>query len=89
MLPAFGVIFGDGEGETDPTGIVNADEVPDLVISTSSGMLTMASSISQKVDIRNLNGVLVNRISIGAGETLSVTLPAGIYIVNGTKLIVK
>lgn len=89
MLPAFGVIFGDGEGETDPTGIVNADEVPDLVISTGSGMLTMASSISQEVDIRNLNGVLVNRISIGAGETLSVTLPAGIYIVNGTKLIVK
>lgn len=89
MLPAFGVIFGDGEGETDPTGIVNADEVPDLVISTGTGMLTMASSISQEVDIRNLNGVLVNRISIGAGETLSVTLPAGIYIVNGTKLIVK
>lgn len=89
LLPAFGVIFGDGEGETDPTGIVNADEVPDLVISTGSGMLTMASSISQEVDIRNLNGILVNRISIGAGETLSVTLPAGIYIVNGTKLIVK
>lgn len=89
MLPAFGVIFGDGEGETDPTGIVNADEVPDLVISTETGMLTMASSISQEVDIRNLNGILVNRISIGAGETLSVTLPAGIYIVNGTKLIVK
>lgn len=89
LLPAFGVIFGDGEGETDPTGIVNADEVPDLVISTGSGMLTMASSISQEVDIRNLNGVLVNRISIGAGETFSVTLPAGIYIVNGTKLIVK
>lgn len=89
LLPAFGVIFGDGEGETDPTGIVNADEVPDLVISTETGMLTMASSISQEVDIRNLNGVLVNRISIGAGDTLSVTLPAGIYIVNGTKLIVK
>lgn len=89
LLPAFGVIFGDGEGETEPTGIVNTDEVPDLVISTGSGMLTMASSISQEVDIRNLNGVLVNRISIGAGETLSVTLPAGIYIVNGTKLIVK
>lgn len=88
-VATFGVIFGEGEGNTDPTGISNVDETPDLVVAPGVGTITMASTIEQGVKIYNMSGVLVDKVVMGAGETKTVNLPAGMYIVNGTKLIVR
>ncbi|MBR1620687.1 MAG: hypothetical protein IJ669_01035 [Prevotella sp.] len=88
-VATFGVIFGEGEGNTDPTGINNVDETPDLVVAPGVGTITMASTIEQGVKIYNMNGVLVDKVVMGAGETKTVNIPAGMYIVNGTKLIVR
>ena len=85
----FAIVFGEGEGNTDPTGINNVDETPDLVVAPGVGTITMASTIEQGVKIYNMNGVLVDKVVMGAGETKTVNLPAGMYIVNGTKLIVR
>ena len=89
LMSTFGVIYGEGEGNTDPTGISNIDENPDLVVASGVGTITMASTIEQGVKIYNMNGVLVNKVVMGAGETKTVNLPAGMYIVNGAKLIVR
>lgn len=88
-VATFGVIFGEGEGNTDPTGISNVDETPDLVVAPGVGTITMASTIEQGVKIYNMSGVLVDKVVMGAGETKTVNIPAGMYIVNGTKLIVR
>jgi len=88
-VATFGVIFGEGEGNTDPTGISNVDETPDLVVAPGVGTITMASTIEQGVKIYNMSGVLVDKVVMGAGETKTVNLPAGMYIVNDAKLIVR
>lgn len=89
LMSTFAIVFGEGEGNTDPTGINNVDETPDLVVAPGVGTMTMASTIEQGVKIYNMNGVLVDKVVMGAGETKTVNLPAGMYIVNGTKLIVR
>ena len=89
LMSTFAIVFGEGEGNTDPTGINIVDETPDLVVAPGVGTMTMASTIEQGVKIYNMNGVLVDKVVMGAGETKTVNLPAGMYIVNGTKLIVR
>lgn len=89
LMSTFAIVFGKGEGNTDPTGINNVDETPDLVVAPGIGTITMASTIEQGVKIYNMNGVLVDKVMMGAGETQTINIPTGMYIVNGIKLIVR
>ena len=89
LMSTFAIVFGKGEGNTDPTGINNVDENPDLVVAPGIGTITMASTIEQGVKIYNMNGVLVDKVMMGAGETQTINIPTGMYIVNGIKLIVR
>ncbi len=62
---------------------------PDLMIRSDRGMLTITASRSQDVVIRSVNGMVVKSTNIEAGNTTTVALPAGIYLVNNTKITVK
>ena len=61
----------------------------DLMIRSERGMLTITASRSQDVVIRSVNGMVVKSTNIEAGNTTTVALPAGIYLVNNTKITVK
>ncbi len=62
---------------------------PDLMIRSDRGMLTITASRSQDVVIRSVNGMVVKNTNVEAGNTTTVALPAGIYIVNNAKIAVK
>lgn len=79
------------EPNTDVTGIddIAAAADSEISLSTASGNLTITANKDAKVSVRNLNGQTVAAMSMAAGTTKSVVVPAGMYIVNGVKVIVK
>lgn len=87
-LASFQLIFEEGMGET-PTGIKSLDKNPDLMVAPGNGVITMTSTIDQNVRVNSTSGVLVNNAKMQAGETRTINVPAGIYVINGVKIIVK
>ena len=59
------------------------------MIRSDRGKLTITASRSQDVVIRSVNGMVVKNTNVEAGNTTTVALPAGIYVVNNTKITVK
>lgn len=88
QMRGFFIDFGDEFGD-NPTGINKVTAEADLMIRAGKGVLYLAASRDQNVAIHTINGMNVSRIVMNAGEPQVVSLPAGIYIVNGTKIVVK
>lgn len=56
---------------------------------SGSGSLTITAFADVTVNVRAVNGQTVERCALKAGETRTVNVPAGIYIVNDMKVAVK
>lgn len=56
---------------------------------SGSGSLTITAFADITVNVRAVNGQTVERCTLKAGETRTVNVPAGIYIVNDKKVAVK
>ena len=85
-------IYISTEPNGTPTSIDNASaerQPVGFAFSTQNGMLAITAQNDMAANIRNMNGQLVESCRIKAGETRSVSLPSGVYIVNGTKVIVR
>lgn len=85
-------IYISTEPNDTPTYIDNAsaEENPiGFVFSTHDGTLTITAKNDMTANIRNMNGQLVEKSLIKAGETRSYSLSGGVYIVNGTKVIIR
>jgi len=87
QMKGFFVSFDELENGT--TGIDQAVAEIDLVIRAGKGTLSLTATRAQDVNIHAVNGVNMKRVELEAGESQVVSLPAGIYIVNGTKIVVK
>ena len=61
----------------------------DMMIRSGKGFITITATADQKFNIRTLNGMAVKNVGVNAGNTTTVNLPAGIYLVNNTKITVK
>lgn len=85
-LASFGLVFEDGIGTT---GISTLDKNPDLMVIPGSGVITMTSTKEQNVRVHSTSGVMVNNTKLQAGETQTIQVPAGVYVINGVKIIVK
>ena len=85
-LTALNVLYGEND---IPTGIDEAAEKPDMAVIVGSRTLTFATTTDRQILVLRTDGTMVNRLSMKAGETRTITLPAGVYIVNGKKIIVK
>ena len=87
MMLGFDIAF----GENTTTGIADlTDEaVADLVAIPGRGTITFKATADNDVQIVKANGIAAGRVVIAAGETKTINVPAGLYIVNGAKLIVK
>ena len=85
-------IYISTEPNNDPTGI---DEVTgdapssDFDLSAQAGWLQVKANKDMRVNIRNLSGQTVDTAFLRAGETRTVDLPRGIYVVNGVKVAVN
>ena len=68
---------------------MDAETNADLMIRSGKGMLTITSTRDQNVSIRSISGMTIKNANLSAGGSTTVSLPAGIYIVNNTKITVK
>lgn len=75
--------------QPEATAIDKMPSWANLMITSGKGNLTMTATKAQTVNILSVSGVKTGRVKINAGESQVVNLPAGVYIVNGTKIVVK
>lgn len=69
---------------------INTPSQDDIVkLHISNGSLIIESSVNTTIDIFDVMGILVKRINVSSGILESVTLPVGIYIINGKKILMK
>ena len=75
----------------EPTSIGFTPTVSDdgLNIKGGHGRLTLYASSETPVSIASATGVLVWRATVEPNQPQTVTLPSGLYIVNGKKLIIR
>ena len=89
-LSELGIIFDEGVGNSEATGIEEVKAAkPDLMIEVGKGYMTLTSTADQDVKVYSVSGVNVLNAKMQNGESRTVAVPGGIYIVNGAKLIVK
>ena len=80
------------EPNNDPTDIqeVTTDATnAGFVFSAQAGQLTVKATKDMRVSVRNVSGQTIDVKALKAGESHSVKLPSGIYVVNGTKVMVR
>ena len=77
-------------GETSFADALQKENMPDgILFSSCHGQLTLSATRDLRAAIRSLAGVTVQNVSLREGETVSLSLPSGIYVVNGCKVVVK
>ncbi len=86
-LNGMSINYDDSEGET--TGIEYLQTRPDLAVQAGNGTITFTATADRKVNVYTVTGTLANSVSIKAGNTETINVPAGMYMVNGVKIIVK
>ena len=84
-LTAF--LFSYGEEETN--GISENTKCIDFAVQSGKGYVKITAGKDANVRINTLNGMQMAKEQISAGDTRTINLPSGIYIVNGKKVIVK
>lgn len=80
------------EPNNDPTDIqevTNDATNAGFVFSAQAGQLTVKATKDLRVSVRNVSGQTIDVKALKAGESHSVKLPSGIYVVNGTKVMVR
>ncbi|WP_455065180.1 hypothetical protein [Prevotella nigrescens] len=86
-LSGMSVIYDDSQDEA--TGIANLQPRPNLAVQAGNGTITFAATIDSKVNIYTVTGTLASSVNVKAGSTETVNVPAGMYVINGVKVIVK
>ena len=72
----------------DPTGINDVEAADGIRVSVNAGQLKVVCSKDTHLRIYNVSGVLLINENVVAG-THAWTLPAGLYVVNGKKVVVN
>ncbi|SFF83193.1 hypothetical protein SAMN05216383_101122 [Prevotella sp. KH2C16] len=85
-MRGFYVEYGEN-GEA--TGITDMTRKADLMISAGNGNITLSAAVDTKVMVTAVSGVCVDRLSLKADETRTLSVPAGLYVINGVKIIVR
>ena len=88
-MNGFYISYDLDEMESATTGLEGLGTKADMMIRSGRGFITITATTDQKFAIRTLNGMIIKNVSVSGGNTTTVSLPAGIYIVNNTKIIVK
>lgn len=77
--------------EQTSTGQIKAETVdnPLVIVGAGEGILDLKSLAMQIIGIYNTSGQLITQLKMNSDEIVSLPLPKGIYIVGGTKVIIK
>lgn len=74
---------------TDIQEVTSKATNAEFVFSSQAGQLTVKATKDLRVNVRNVSGQTIDVKALKAGESHSVKLPSGIYVVNGTKVMVR
>ena len=77
------------EGENNTTGIVDIEKKNYSGIAAGDGTITITAGAAGTYRIFSAAGQNANNVVLKAGETRTVYVPAGVYLVNGVKVLVK
>ena len=83
----FGLPFGNYDDEVDAIETVNADG--QLRLGASEGVLYVKSSADTELNIFDMSGRRIISDHLSAGNATQYSLSKGVYIANGTKVLVK
>ncbi len=86
----FGIVFDENNKQTD--GIENTltgDNSNGISLSTGDRAIIIAAPADTTIRITHVGGSVMTKLSLKAGEQQTVSVPAGIYIVNDRKVVVK
>lgn len=82
------LMLAEGENPDMATGITDVDKVF-TGITTGKGFISITSDADTAYRIRTVSGQNIDALNLKAGESRTVYVPAGIYLVNGLKVLVK
>ena len=88
-LSRFSIVFGENDEMGDTNGITDVQRDADLAIIPGKGTITIMARADKDVTVHAVNGQTVDKCNLNAGETRTVSVPAGIYVINGVKMVVK
>lgn len=83
------VFFGKNENDTEDAIRDLKEKKMDMSVRAGRGTITIAANSANDVHIIGINGVSRQNFNVNAGEVRTVNVPAGIYVVNGVKILVK
>ncbi len=78
-----------GSNPTDIDAITGNTADSGFRYTAGAGQLTVTAHKDLSLSVRSINGQTVGRANLKAGDSHTVTLPGGIYLVNGTKVVVR
>ena len=87
VMRGFSLSFGD-DTTTGINDLTTAADDTGLSLSTRQGQLTVTASSGTTLTVVSASGVTMCRTTLGVGETKTVSLAAGLYMVNGKKVVV-
>jgi hypothetical protein len=89
-LSMFEIVYDElDENEGLITGITTARSHGPLTVVTGNGYMTLTSAEDINVTVYNIKGAMVANMKMSAGEQQNINVPAGVYLVNKNKVIVK
>lgn len=59
-----------------------------LIVQGGHGCMMLMSEMPRQVGIYNLQGQCIKYVAVGAGQQQNISLPSGIYVVEGKKVVV-
>ena len=89
LMSWFDIAYGENPFMGVVTGIDNQEAQADLMVKVGKGEVTLSATRMQDVKIRTISGIGMKSVNLNVGDTRTVKLPAGAYLVNGVKVIVK
>lgn len=76
-------------GENSATGIDEVSTNRIAGVTTGHGFIAITADEAATYNVVSLSGQNVDRVSLQAGESRTLSVPAGIYLVNNMKVLVK
>ena len=82
-------MFGENDEMGGTNGITDVQRDADLAIIPGKGTITIMARADKDVTIHNVRGITVNKCNLRAGDSETINVPAGVYVINGVKMVVK
>lgn len=86
-VSSFRFVFGENENESSDISALKRNA--DFAVIPGKGSVTLMAKVDNNVNVISANGTTVEKVALKSGEIRTIQLPAGIYLINGTKIVVR